>query len=145
MASALAYIHSTWKPPARRGLAALCVHAAHGATVGEKIENKSDCLKTWLFRKDRVVRFWEDLHIFKLKPVSGHLKPQKISAPNNKKKRTLKQSIKQYTTFKYHLPIPLKNNQKKTKYRYDTGKSSTLGSIVWSPTQHQQHAGTSNS
>ena len=54
-------------------------------STSKEIEIKSDCLKTWLFRKDRVVRFWEDLHIFKLKPVSGHLKPQKISAPNNKK------------------------------------------------------------
>ena len=30
------------------------------------------------------------------------------------------------TTFKYHFPIPVNSNQKKVKYRYDTGKTTAL-------------------
>ena len=39
--------------------------------------------------------------------------------------------IKPYTTFTYHFPIPLQNNQKKVKYRYDTGKYCTLNATRW--------------
>ena len=59
-------------------------HNARKATVGRKNKKiKSDYLKTWLFRKDGVVRFWEDLLIFKLNPVLGHLNPQKKFAPRD--------------------------------------------------------------
>jgi hypothetical protein len=43
--------------------------------------------------------------------------------------KTIKKDLKYH--FKYQIPIPLKFNQKKGQYRYNTGKCSTLpGSLA---------------